>query len=332
MTSSLFYNIVIPKETREGEQRVAIVPEDVPFLKTFGSIWIEEGAGVSAGFKTQDYVKAGAKIINCGNGSSKEELLKLYDHSQLILRVKRPDREREKIENEIIPSQTLMIGFLDPLDDTTPHVNEWKERKIKTLSLDQLPFSSDDPRNVLAAMSRIAGKIALHEALSQHKNAKNVFVIGTGNVGLAAIQEAEQLKLNLTIASTNETFDPKGNQFLYLSPLTDHQTLLKKELVKADIVIATARRAKEKAPLLITKETLNNMQPGTVVVDLARTEGGNVEGSENDKTLTLGNNVIVTNQTGYPKLDPSNASKLFSGSLVKLVESLFKHNFEENFI
>jgi NAD(P) transhydrogenase subunit alpha len=324
------FNIIIPRETLHGEQRVAVVPEDVSALKRFGKIFIEKGAGIGAGFTNEEYLSKGAEIIDIGESPS-PDLQKLYGQSQLILRVKRASREREIVENHLLPRDVLMIGFLSPLDKTTPHVDEWRDRQITTVTLDQLPFDQQDEKNVLAAMSRIAGQLAVRDALTKNPKANRVVVIGTGSVGLSAIDESLRNGLEAHVVGTRPQDPNTAYQFLHLPPslpLSAQQEKLRSVLENADIVIASARRANERAPLLIPKSTLEKMKPGSVIVDLSLTEGGNVEGSVEDQTLKLGNGVIVTNQSGYPKLDPRNASILFSKCMVKIVEALWQEKFK----
>ena len=110
-----------------------------------------------------------------------------------------------------------------------------------------------------------------------------------------------------TSTGLKEKIENSGGIFLLLdAKKSEHeqQDQIRGQFADADIVITTARRAGQKAPLLINEETLKNMKPGSVIVDLALTEGGNVYGSENDKTKVLDNGVIVTNCTGYPKQIP----------------------------
>ncbi|MCP4475953.1 MAG: hypothetical protein GY821_15595 [Gammaproteobacteria bacterium] len=93
-------------------------------------------------------------------------------------------------------------------------------------------------------------------------------------------------------------------------------------LSDADIVIASARRSGEQAPLLISTEMLQTMKPGCVVVDMALSEGGNVAGSRHDATLTLAGGVIVTNTSGYPKVLPHGASVAWSGATLQAIYAL----------
>ena len=104
--------------------------------------------------------------------------------------------------------------------------------------------------------------------------------------------------------------------------LAQQQQIVKNALLTADVVITSARKANQLAPLLIPKTTLQLMQAGSVLVDMALSEGGNVEGSKHDTTLTLGNNVIVTNVSGCPKIMPHESSILWSAATMLFILSL----------
>ncbi len=283
----------------------------------------------------EDFLLAGAKIYSLNNDESREGLQRFYGDATLVVSVKRADRAREIAENSILPANVIILGFLDPLDQTTPHVKEWENRNVTAITLDQLPLQPEDERNVLVAMSRIAGQIAVKDAHEKHPKARNALVIGTGSAGSAAIQECFDQGFNTYIAGTgrslNVNYQKQCVKYIYIPPTLDEseqQVLLLDTLSQMDIVITTARKTGMKAPLLISAASLHKMRAGAVVVDLALTEGGNVEGSANDETKILGNQVIVTNQTGYPKLDPYNASIAFSRCLTKIIQSMAQFNFE----
>lgn len=329
--------ITIPRETRSGETRVALIPEDVQKLtKTGIRVKIEQGAGDKAGYTNEDYLKAGATIVTVLNDTSLNDLERLFHGSDIVLRVKRAARDREIIENQVVPKQAVILGFLDPLDGTTPHVKEWVDRSVLAITLDQLPLENNDPRNVLAAMSAIAGRLAVKDAIEKHKlsEIKKAVVIGTGSSGLSAIDMCLSNKFKTIVIGTStgqkDKMEKNGAIFMVLDTKKsekEQQDQICGQFADADIVITTARRAGQKAPLLINEDTLRNMKPGSVLVDLALTEGGNVAGSENDKTKVLDNGVIITNSTGYPKQDPLNASKAFSLCLYQLISDLAKDAF-----
>jgi NAD(P) transhydrogenase subunit alpha len=213
-----------------------------------------------------------------------------------------------------------MIGALDPLENHSPHLDEYKRAGIEIHSIDQLALPSDHPMNILAAMSKIAGRLALVDAINKLKQPiDKVVIIGFGAAGQSVFLEAIKQKLNVTVMLRDEK---KANEVIKLggkaalinknATLPELQHQIKNEIIEASIVITSIRTNNEIAPILITNETLQQMKPGSVVVDLAISEGGNVEGSKHDATLLLGNQIIVTNVSGYPKAEPKEASMLWS--------------------
>jgi NAD/NADP transhydrogenase alpha subunit len=146
-----------------------------------------------------------------------------------------------------------------------------------------------------------------------------VIIIGFGVVGHAAFEEAISKNLPIVVILSNSTkaqeILKRGANVLLLNKnddLKQQQIIIKNALLDADIVISSARSANQLAPLLIPLETLKQMKKGSVIVDMALSEGGNVEGSEHDSTRILGNGIIVTNTSGYPKAVPHESSKLFA--------------------
>ncbi len=323
-------SILLVKETRAGEQRVALIPADVATLVQAGHIvHVEATAGAAAGFADAAYVQAGATLRTL-----KDETLATYQalfaDINLIVRAKRPNRNREILENQAIPEGISMIGALDPFEKNSTHMQEYQHKKLKTHSLDQLPLEVSNPMNLLAAMSKIAGKLAIQDALKHITYpAKTAVIIGFGVVGRAALEEAIHQGLSCSVFVTNagqlQEIEQLGARALLLdkhAALATQQAQIKALAQTADIVLTSARRANQPAPLLIPSDTLNQMKPGAVIVDMALSEGGNVEGAHHDQTLVLGNQVIVTNVSGYPKKMPHQASILWSQATRLFIETL----------
>lgn len=316
------FTILIAKETRAGETRVALIPAHVnELIKQGHTVFVEHLAGVNAGFTDQDYITAGAQIRSV-NSDTLDSYKKLFEGITHIVRVKRPDRSREMLENKSIAKNTVMIGALDPLEQHSPHLKEYQDAGIDTHSIDQLSLPPDHPMNILSSMSKIAGRLALADAINHFKNEiRKIVIIGFGTVGQSAFYEAIKRHLPVTVMLRDAKHTAEVTRAGGRAVLIDNN--IRDEVVDADIVITSARRNNEPAPLLITDEILQLMRPGSVIVDMALSEGGNVSGSQHDATLTLGNNVIVTNVSGYPKAEPTLASELWSqASLLYLQEQL----------
>ncbi len=323
--------LLLTKETRAGETRVALIPSDVKKLIAEGHVvFVEKNAGEQAGFSDKEYRDAGAAIRELKNNSV-SSFQEFFNYVDIIVRAKRPDRSREILENKTITPGTMMIGALDPLEKNSEHISEYEKRNIIPHSIDQLKLAADDPRNLLSAMSQIAGRLAVLDAIKKFSSTpSHIVIIGYGAVGRSAFDEAQKQKLSVTVILTNPEIANEiklkhANAVIMNSSdsLSHQQEIVKNNIVDADIVITSARKPGHAAPLLIPLSTLKQMKKNSVIVDMALSEGGNVEGSEHDATLKLGNEIIVTNTSGYPKAFPREASVAWSRVTTAYILSLF---------
>lgn len=324
------FTLFITKETRALEQRVSLIPTDVQTLIEQGhEVQLEQGAGLGAGFADEDYQRVGAGIRALA-AEDEAGYRRLFAGINLVVRVKRPARAREILEHQAIVSGTLMIGALDPLEKNSPHYLEYQAAGIEAHSIDQLSLSPSDPRNVLASMSVLAGRLALLDALEKSPlSANQVAIIGFGTVGQSACQAACLQGLSVTVLVGRVAHIPvvegMGGQAVLLDrslSLDQQQALVKQAIRQADVIISGARQANQPAPLLIPHSTLMALKPGAVVVDMALSEGGNVEGASHDATQVLDNGVIVTNVSGYPKAVPIEASIAWSRASLHVIQTL----------
>ena len=201
----MIYNIFLAKESRSGERRTALIPQDVAVLIAEGhSVCVESNAGLAAGYKDEAYQAVGVSIAKITEASL-SSYTNIFKNINMIVRAKRPSRQREKLEYKVFKPGTIMIGALDPLESESNHVNEYHSAGILAYSIDQAVLPATDPMNVLAAMSRFAGELALKDALSkcQHTIHK-VVIIGLGEVGRSALAEAMKQKLSVFVIAGNE--------------------------------------------------------------------------------------------------------------------------------
>ena len=323
-------NILLVKETRSGELRVGLIPSDIRKLVDNGyRVFVEENAGSGIGASDQDYVDNGA-IIRKPKGNDVESYKTFFKEIGIIVRAKRPEMNRENLENLTIAKGTVMIGTLDQFNKNSSHVDAYHKQGIIAYSIDQLKIDSNNPMNVLAAMSEITGRLALRDAVCKfNSTVRKIVIVGYGTAGRSAFKEAVKLKLHTVVVLRNhnlaEEIKNHGSGVLLLkkdASLKEQQLILKELLRDADIVITSARKSGEIAPILIPFETLNSMKKGAVIVDLALSEGGNVEGSMHDSDNLLGNDVLVTNISGYPKVVPLEASKKWSAASLLFILNL----------
>lgn len=316
-------HIFIMKETREGEGRVALTPTAVASLvaKNY-EVCVETYAGMLAGFSDEAYIKTGARIFELG----KEK----FPPCSLILRVKRPIKAREQLENKLFSKDTIMIGFLDPFDvDYENHIENWQALGIIPISLELLNLPANDPKNAQAAMSRFAGRLALQDALQRYNEIlpKKVTIFGTGPAGLGAAFYARDLQLPVQLFGRQERYRKmveNAGIIYYVLPKGNPNTFIHAHLAEQTIVIAAARSIGQKSPLLIDDEALLTLPENAIVVDLSAGEGGCVLGSKEDQVVTVHHNISIVNVSGYPKSEPQAASKAYSACILNLLNELIR--------
>ena len=215
-------NIIVFKETRPTEMRVALSPAAVNlFIEKGFTVLVEADAGIAAGFTNNMYTESGAKLFQLGPDL-------LPSHS-LLLRVKRPLNERENIENALIASPSIMIGFLDPFDvDHEGHIDRLRTQGVMPISLELFELPSNDPRSPQSAMSRFAGRLALEDALRHYegKQAVKISIFGPGSAGLSAAIAAKSRKFPVQLFGRKESYrkqvESTGAEYkvclLYTSP------------------------------------------------------------------------------------------------------------------
>lgn len=323
--------VLVVKETREKETRVALTPDTLSSLSSRGyRLLIEEGAGLKSGFTDSDYSRAGGEIFSLSD--------KGFPADTLILRVKRPDKVRQLLENKRFRKNTYMIGFLDPFD-ADDHVAGWQASGITTFSVDLFKsLSVDDPKNMQAAMSRLAGRLAFQDGLKHYVSEKPIklTVIGTGPAAFSAVMEARKMGVPVQVFGRQERyrteFEAVGVLY-HLLPEPPHQVkFIHRYLSEETIVITAARTPGVKAPLLIDEESLTHLPKGAVVIDLVVNEGGSVIGAKSDRVVDL-NGISIVHVSGYPKAEPRAASEAYGTCLINLLaevltpqgEILFDH-------
>ena len=298
--------ISVLKETVAGEKRVALVPESVSRLARQGvTILLQEGAGVEAGFKPNDYETAGAAIVSDYN-----ELLK---EGNIFLKVQVVCLQDGMLEIvDPLNKGSVIIGFMSPFK-YIHNIRSLAEQGLTTFSMELVPRISRAQRmDALSAMSSAAGYKAVLLAASRLNKffplmmtaagtilPANVLVIGAGVAGLQAIATAKRMGARVKAFDTRpivkEQVESLGAEFISLETSQDAETAggyaeemtedfyqhehtaIGEHLPDTDAVITTAQIFGKRAPLLITEEMLQSMNHGSVIVDLAAEQGGNCE-------------------------------------------------------
>ncbi len=333
--------IGVPTESKPGERRVAATPKTVEQMIALGySVAIEAGAGSRAAFDDQAYVAAGAVIAG-------EDV---WD-SDIILKINPPNPDEVARLHEDQTLISLLAPALDP-----DLVAALAARGVTALAMDAVPrISRAQALDVLSSMANIAGYRAVIEAANEFGSLftgqvtaagkvppAKVLVIGAGVAGLAAVgtagslgaivrafdarpEVAEQVEsmgadfLRIDVADTGpsatgyaqetgEDFNRKAAE-LYAEQAKD-----------VDIVITTALIPGKPAPRLLTAEMVASMKPGSVIVDMAAANGGNVAGSRADERVVTDNGVTILGYTDLPGRLPTQASQLFGTNLTNLLK------------
>jgi NAD(P) transhydrogenase subunit alpha len=349
------------KETAEHEQRVALSPEVVSKLITQNlEIWVQENAGLSSNFLNKSYEDSGAKII-----SSKDELL---SNADVILAVQSPPIE----DLSKLKKNAVLVCFIWGLQHPAL-VSVLQENDISSLGMDAIPrISRAQNMDALSSMSSIAGyKASLIAANELDKYfpmmmtaagtipPSKALILGAGVAGLQAIATCRKLGAVVEAfdvrPAVKEQVQSLGAKFIevelsddetetkggYAKELTEDDKLKQRELIhqhakKSDIIITTALIPGRPAPILITKEMVADMKPGSVIVDLAAENGGNCELTKAGTTQVV-NQIKIIGPINLPSQLANHASTLYAKNMLALLNLLFKEgkpnfNFEDEIL
>ncbi|MDG6896854.1 NAD(P) transhydrogenase subunit alpha [Actinobacillus delphinicola] len=336
--------IGVPKERLKNENRVAATPKTVQQLLQLGfEVMIEKNAGLNADFEDKAYVAAGATI-----GKTAEVW-----QSDLILKVNPPEDD----EIAMMKEGATLISFIWPAQHPEL-MQKLKDKKINVLAMDAVPrISRAQSMDALSSMANIAGYRAVVEAANQFGSfftgqitaagkvpPAKVLVIGAGVAGLAAIGTAHSLGAIVRAFDSRpevkEQVESMGASFLeinfkeeggsgdgYAKVMSDEfnrraEALYAEQAKEVNIIITTALIPGKPAPRLITKEMVESMQPGSIIVDLAAATGGNCELTKANKIVTTSNQVKIIGYTDLPSRLPTQSSQLYGTNLVNLLKLL----------
>ncbi len=338
--------IAVPKETHPGENRVPVIPETVKKLCLLGAdVVIEAGMGAGSGFSDEEYTQAGATVETDRN--------KLFAEADVLLRLRKPTLE----EVALMRSGTIHISYLDPFNEREL-VRALQQQGVTAISMEMIPRTTRSQKmDALSSQANLAGYVTVLLAATHVpsilpmmmtpagtlKPAK-VFVIGAGVAGLQAIATAKRLGAKVTAFDTRpvvaEQVRSLGGTFLeidlgdtgetaggYAKELTPEQIEKQRQAQKAviadsDVVITTAQVFGRKPPVLVTKDMVEGMQPGSVIVDMAAETGGNVEGSVPGETVQV-DGVTIIGEANLPNRVCRDASKMYSSNLFNLVDDVW---------
>ncbi|MGF1751035.1 Re/Si-specific NAD(P)(+) transhydrogenase subunit alpha [Vibrio cionasavignyae] len=338
--------IGVPKEILAGETRVAATPKSVEQLLKLGfDVSIESQAGSLASFDDTAYVAAGAKIVTT------EEVW----NSELIFKVNAPTDEEIALLND----GASLVSFVWPAQNPEL-MDKLSSKNINVMAMDAVPrISRAQALDALSSMANIAGYRAVVEAAHEFGRfftgqitaagkvpPAKVLVAGAGVAGLAAIGAAGSLGAIVRSfdvrPEVKEQVESMGAEFLevdfkensgsgdgYAKEMSDEfnkkaAELYAEQAKDVDIIITTALIPGRPAPTLITKEMVDSMKAGSVIVDLAAANGGNCEYSVADQVVTTPNGVKVIGYTDMVGRLPTQSSQLYATNIVNLIKLLSK--------
>jgi NAD(P) transhydrogenase subunit alpha len=340
--------IGVPRETLDGERRVALLPDAVSRLAKAGvEVAVEQGAGLTAFAADDAYAQAGARLV------STEEV---WGRSDLVAKVRRPtDAEITRLHDE--GATVIALVGSGPSEPLVARLNE---RKASFLALERVPrITRAQSMDVLSSQATVAGYKAvligaaeLPKLLPMLTTAagtlapSRVFVLGAGVAGLQAIATAKRLGAIVSAfdirAAAAEQVKSLGASFVsgelasaeaqtaggYAKPQTADErartlAAIAEHLPSVDLVIGTAQIPGKPAPELITGAMLERMRPGSVVVDLAAETGGNCAVTRPGERVEVGQ-VVVLGPLNVPASMPVHASQMFSRNVLTLLQHLLK--------
>lgn len=342
--------IGIPAETRPGETRVAATPETVKKLVAqHHEVFVQTGAGTHSAITDEAFETAGAKILPTG--------AEIVSTCEMVLKVRAPLEN----ELGAYRKGQVLVGMLNPFDNTvleamntaglTAFALEAAPRTTRAQSMD-----------VLSSQANIAGYKAVMVAANEYQRfmpmlmtaagtvkAARVLILGVGVAGLQAIATAKRLGAVIEASdvrpATKEQVESLGAKFVdvpfeteeerqcaegvggYARPMPEswmkrQAQAVHEKALKSDIVITTALIPGRKAPTLLHEETVRQMKPGSVIVDLAVEQGGNCPYSKPDQVVDV-NGVKVVGYGNLPSMVAADASALYSRNVIDFLKLVF---------
>ncbi|MGY1671502.1 Re/Si-specific NAD(P)(+) transhydrogenase subunit alpha [Geodermatophilus sp. SYSU D00710] len=337
----------MPAETRRNETRVAATPVSVGRLCALGhEVLVEAGAGAAASSPDEAYVAAGARIGPAADAWA----------ADVVLHVNAPTPEQVAL----LRPDAVLVSLLAPA--LSPDLlDALVARGVTALAMDAVPrISRAQSLDVLSSMANIAGYRAVVEAAHAFGRfftgqvtaagkvpPATVFVAGAGVAGLAAIGTASSLGAIVRATDVRpevaEQVRSLGGEYVGVPADEDEQAaaggtgyasvtsedfdaraavMYAEQAREVDVVITTALIPGRPAPRLLTEDMVASMKPGSVVVDMAAAQGGNVAGSVPDEVVVTPNGVTIIGYTDLPARLPAQASQLFATNLVNMLTLL----------
>jgi H+-translocating NAD(P) transhydrogenase subunit alpha len=333
-----------PLETNPAETRATVAPATVTKLCALGlKVLIQAGAGVKSDYSDAEYEKAGATIVPDADTG--------YAQADIVARVSKPSAE----DLDKIKPGTLHISFLDPFNERAL-IEDLAKRDISAISMEMIPRTTlAQKMDALSSQANLAGYAAVTMATDRMRkilpmmmtpagtiSPARFFIIGVGVAGLQAIATAKRLGARVEAFDTRPVVEEQvkslGAKFVkvdlgemgqteqgYAKELTPEQLdkqrqEMAKACARADVVITTAKLFGRKAPLILNNEVLDQMQPGSILIDLAVESGGNVEGSKVGEEVVTDKGVRIIGPENLEGYYPKDATLMLASNFYNLIE------------
>ena len=337
--------IAVLAETAAGEKRVAATPETVKKFGALGAtVAVEAGAGKGANIPDSAFVDAGATV------GSRADVLSA---AQLVLGIQGPDPAG-------LPAGVTLAASLNPYQ-SRDRLAAYATGGVEALAMEFMPrITRAQSMDILSSQANLAGYKAVIDAAEAYGrafpmmmtaagtiSAARAFIMGVGVAGLQAIATARRLgavvsATDVRLATKEQILSLGGKPIFiedeetkaaetaggYAKEMSDaykakQAALVSETIAKQDIVITTALIPGRPAPRLVTADQVATMKPGSVIVDMSVSQGGNVEGSKADETVVTPNGVTILGFANYPSRLAADASALFARNLLTFVTTFF---------
>ncbi|MDO5437379.1 MAG: alanine dehydrogenase [bacterium] len=321
----------IPRELKEGENRVALTPDSIKILTDEKhEVYVEKNAGILSGFTDEMYIEAGAKILN-----TKEEI---WDKANVIVKVKEPQKEEFPLfkEDQIIFSY-MHLAVEEEL------VKQLLKKKVCAICAESVRTGNGE-YPILRPMSEVAGRLSIQlgaHYLEQVNGGSGVLlggvpgvqpgkvvIIGGGVVGTNAAKVALGMGADVSVLDINskrlallDLIFNGGIKTHYCNPTT-----ILEEAKKADILVTCVLKPNQKAPVIVSEDVVKQMKKGSFLIDVAIDQGGNVETV--DRTTTLSNpvfekhGILHCSIPNIPSLTPRTSSFAYSYAILPYVSMI----------
>ncbi|MCK5821331.1 MAG: NAD(P) transhydrogenase subunit alpha, partial [Bacteroidales bacterium] len=326
---------------KPGENRVSLMPEAVTSLiKKKVDVVIETGAGNSSFATDEQYVAVGASI------SSREEI---FEKANVAIQISSPS---DSDLNSLSENQ-ILISVLNPLGEKTL-VQSLLDKKLTSFSLDSIPRTSRaQAMDILSSQATSAGYRAVLDAAMHLPTffpmfmtaagtipPAKVLILGAGVAGLQAVATAKRLGARVEVfdvrSAVKEEVESLGAKFVEVEGAKDEasaggyaveqteeykkkqQAIVQEHAIKSDVIISTAQIPGRKAPVLVFEDTVKQMKPGSVIIDLAASTGGNCELTEDEKAIEK-YGITIVGQSAYPSTIPVDSSRMFGKNVLNFL-------------